>query len=94
MMPPARHCPLILLCFSGFGAKLLASEATLYRAINLNGPSLIIGNLPWESGIAAQDFLANGNVFESQNVPLKPPAEAPVRRCCAAASGAAKWPSN
>ena len=81
MMPPARHRPLILLCsilcFSSFGAKLLASEATLYRAINLNGPSLIIGNIPWESGIAAQDFRASGNLLESQKVPLKPPTEAP-----------------
>jgi hypothetical protein len=52
-----------------------ASEATFYRALNLNGPAVIIDGRGWE-GKDAADFSFKGNVFENQSVPLKPPTDA------------------
>ena len=54
-------------------APLLARQepASFHRAINLNGPALIIDGHPWESG-AADDLKSASKSFENQNVPLKP----------------------
>ncbi|MCU0719399.1 MAG: DUF1549 domain-containing protein, partial [Pirellula sp.] len=47
------------------------SDATFYRAINLNGPALVIDGQSWESG-DAQNLQIEGMAFESDSVPLKP----------------------
>lgn len=56
-----------------FAACALAqdSEPKFYRAINLNGPALVIDGQQWESGDAA-DVKIEGSAFENQDVPLKP----------------------
>jgi len=64
----------LLLIFLGVVSRAEAAEtpqAKLYRAINLNGPSLRIDGAMWESGDTA-NFRCNGNAFENQSVPLKP----------------------
>lgn len=45
--------------------------ATFYRAINLNGPALVIDGQSWESG-EAESLKIQGNAFENESVPLKP----------------------
>jgi hypothetical protein len=52
---------------------LLARQepALFHRAINLNGPALIIDGHPWESG-SADGLESTSKSFENQNVPLKP----------------------
>ena len=51
-----------------------ASEATFFRAINLNGPALTIDGYRWEAD--DEKFLkASGSSFENQGVPLKPPTD-------------------
>ncbi|MFN7844482.1 MAG: DUF1553 domain-containing protein [Pirellula sp.] len=46
-------------------------NATFYRAINLNGPALVIDGQSWESGDAL-NLQVDGMAFESESVPLKP----------------------
>lgn len=52
-------------------APLSAAEAVFYRAVNLNGPALVIDGRPWESKDTT-NVTATGNAFENQAVPLKP----------------------
>lgn len=47
------------------------SNAKFYRAINLNGPALVIDGQSWESGEAGS-IEVEGNAFENESVPLKP----------------------
>ena len=72
------HLPVLccLLYLFSLLETALGEEAIFYRAINLNGPAVQIGGLPWESGLAAKGFKPNGNKLDSPNVPLKPPTEA------------------
>jgi mono/diheme cytochrome c family protein len=56
----------LLLC-----SRLLGAEATFFRAINLNGPTLTIDGRAWEAGDAT-NVVINGNSFENQAVALKP----------------------
>lgn len=42
-----------------------------YRAINLNGPALVIDGQSWESG-SAKNLQIEGNAFENDSVRLKP----------------------
>lgn len=50
------------------------AEARFYRAINLNGPALVIDGQSWEAG-DAQNLKIDGMAFESELVPLKPPTD-------------------
>src|SRR5688500_8240045 len=52
-----------------------AAEATFFRALNLNGPALVIDGHAWE-GTNASNFVCNGQSFENQSVPLKPATDA------------------
>ncbi len=47
------------------------SIAQFYRAVNLNGPAMVIDGQPWEAG-DAQDLRFEAMAFENQDVPLKP----------------------
>jgi hypothetical protein len=58
-----------------FAGVARAGEATFYRAINLNGPALIIDGRQWE-GTNAVNFKCNGQSFENQSVALKPATDA------------------
>lgn len=49
-------------------------QANFYRAINLNGPALVIDGQAWEGG-DAQNLQIDGMAFESELVPLKPPTD-------------------
>ncbi|MDZ4288910.1 MAG: DUF1549 domain-containing protein, partial [Prosthecobacter sp.] len=51
------------------------AEATFWRAVNLNGPALIVDGHRWE-GKDAPNFAFKGKSFENQRVPLKPPVDA------------------
>ncbi|MCI0535847.1 MAG: DUF1553 domain-containing protein [Verrucomicrobiales bacterium] len=51
-----------------------AADATFYRAINVNGPPLVIDGRSWD-GESAPDFSATGKQFENHNVRLKPPTD-------------------
>ena len=53
-----------------------AAEATLVRALNLNGPALAIDGRAWEASAGAKDFKAAGKTFANQKVLLKPPTDA------------------
>ena len=48
-----------------------AGDATFFRAINLNGPALVIDGNSWE-GADAKHFSATGKTFENQSVSLRP----------------------
>ena len=50
---------------------LQAKDATLLRAVNLNGPALEIDGRQWE-GAAASNVVVRGKTFENQAVALKP----------------------
>ncbi|MCI0538367.1 MAG: DUF1553 domain-containing protein [Verrucomicrobiales bacterium] len=52
-----------------------AVDATFYRAINLNGPALVIDGQAWE-GRDVGNFTATGKEFENQKIPLRPPTDA------------------
>src|SRR5687768_6820614 len=66
-----RVCLLLLLaCINA-----PAADVTFFRAINLNGPALVIDGYQWESE-ATTNFAATGNAFENQKVTLKPPTDA------------------
>ncbi|HEX3132801.1 MAG TPA: DUF1549 domain-containing protein [Planctomycetota bacterium] len=64
------NCRTLLLLAITLGG-LFAAEATFVRAVNLNGPALIIDGHPWE-GKDAANLTVEGNAFENQAVPLKP----------------------
>jgi glucose/arabinose dehydrogenase len=54
------------------------SSATLYRAININGPALVIDGNNWVSSTGAPNFsfTTNNTVFNDQSVPLIPSTDA------------------
>jgi mono/diheme cytochrome c family protein len=58
-------------CLAAAMAVVHGAEATLYRALNLNGPELVLDGRKWE-GSNAPAFTAKGNRFENQSVPLRP----------------------
>ena len=61
-----------------------ACGPVLYRAVNLNGPALVIDGTPFEDGFTAPDFSSGPLTFCNQSVPLVPPtgaAEAEMIRC-------------
>lgn len=47
------------------------SDATFYRAVNLNGPELVIDGQRWEAD-DAKNLQVEGMSFENDSVPLKP----------------------
>jgi hypothetical protein len=51
-----------------------AAEATFFRAINLNGPAVMIDSYPWQAD-DEKNLKATGSSFENQAVPLKPPTD-------------------
>lgn len=51
--------------------------ASFYRAINLNGPALVIDGQSWESD-DAENLRIEGDAFENESVPLKPATD-PIR---------------
>ncbi len=53
-------------------SRLLASDATFIRGINLNGSAVMLDGHAWESSADAKDFKSNGKTFENQKVVLKP----------------------
>ncbi|MEJ1241371.1 putative Ig domain-containing protein [Chryseolinea sp. T2] len=54
-----------------------AAAATLYRAINLNGPALVIDGINWETGTGAPNLsFTNGTAFSNQTVTLVPTTDA------------------
>ncbi|MBS0264169.1 MAG: hypothetical protein JSS02_19690, partial [Planctomycetes bacterium] len=60
-----------LFCCTVATAAAQEPSARFYRAINLNGPAMVIDGQPWEAG-DAKDLRCAANAFENQNVPLKP----------------------
>ena len=66
-----------------------AAQATFFRAINLNGPSLTIDGHTWD-GKDARDFAATGKSFENQKVPLQPPTDAARTQMIRSSVGATK----
>ncbi len=69
----SRWCTLLLCLGHVVGAW--AGEAAFVRAVNLNGPALIIDGHPWE-GKDAPGLTVQGNAFENQQVTLKPATDA------------------
>lgn len=53
-------------------SPLSADNAAFYRAINLNGPALVIDGRKWEAGASATNLATTGKSFENQAVALKP----------------------
>lgn len=52
-------------------------SATFYRAINLNGPALVVDGKNWEASASAARFsYTNGQTFTNQSVTLKPATDA------------------
>ena len=47
------------------------APARFYRAVNLNGPALVIDGNPWEAGDSS-NVRCQGNAFENQSVRLRP----------------------
>ncbi|MFN0068014.1 MAG: DUF1553 domain-containing protein [Limisphaerales bacterium] len=72
-MHPPRCLAWLMLMLPVVGRP--ADEATFFRAINLNGPALVLDGHAWETGDAT-NLVVNGNAFENQAVPLKPPTDA------------------
>jgi hypothetical protein len=73
---PARSIPTLatLLWVLGMllpGAGVRGHEALFYRAINLNGPPLILDGRAWE-GEATTNRVLGGKAFENQQVALRP----------------------
>jgi hypothetical protein len=66
-MPPRI---LLLLVFTA--PLAMAEDARFHRAVNLNGPALIIDGHQWEAAAEARDFSFKGKTFENQKVTLKP----------------------
>ncbi|MDI1315172.1 DUF1549 domain-containing protein, partial [Prosthecobacter sp.] len=54
---------------------LMGAEAVFYRALNLYGPALTIGDHAWESAVGAKNVKVSGKTFENQKVLLKPPTD-------------------
>ncbi len=73
-----RRLPLLFLT-ALLAAAPCAGEVTFFRAINLNGPALVIDGRLWE-GREAPDFVARGDTFENQNVKLVPVTDEPRAR--------------
>ena len=46
--------------------------ATFYRAVNLNGPSLVIDGHPWEAESEAKGVKAQGFTLDYPGIPLNP----------------------
>jgi hypothetical protein len=65
---------LVLLAWAAW--PLAAQDAVLLRAVNLNGPALVIDGQQWEAGAGAKDFRFEGKTFDNQSVVLKPAAGA------------------
>ncbi len=52
-----------------------ADAVRLHRAVNINGPALVVDGLAWQSGQDAQDFkVLKGTPFENQTIAVKPTA--------------------
>jgi hypothetical protein len=53
-------------------------QSTFYRAININGPALVIDGNNWVSSTGASNFsfTTNNTVFASQGIALVPPTDA------------------
>ncbi len=69
-----RHLTLrVLLCFGWLAmpGRMLAADATFFRAVNFNGPAVEVDGRPWE-GTNATNVVINGKRFENQAVALKP----------------------
>ncbi|MCR2793002.1 PQQ-dependent sugar dehydrogenase [Microbacterium sp. zg.Y625] len=49
---------------------------TLYRAVNLNGPALTVGDVPFEAGTSATNLATGPSRFCNQNVTLIPATDA------------------
>ena len=62
-----------VLMLAGAG-RAPAAEARFVRAVNLNGPPLVIDGRQWQ-GEDAADFTAKGQRFENQSVLLRPAVE-------------------
>ena len=62
-----------MLMLAGAG-RAPAAEARFVRAVNLNGPPLVIDGRQWQ-GEDAADFTAKGQRFENQSVLLRPAVE-------------------
>ncbi len=56
-------------------AETSPATPKLYRAINLNGPSLLIDDVTWEAGEEAVDVKYGGKTFENQSISLSPPTD-------------------
>ena len=54
-----------------------AEDARFVKAINLNGPPLIIDGHQWLGSKNSPDFTASGQHFENQQVPLRPATDPP-----------------
>ena len=70
---PLANCLLIAFCLANLTASVVALEqpAIFYRAVNLNGPSLLIDGQQWEAG-STSDLECDAKAFENQQVILKP----------------------
>jgi hypothetical protein len=55
-------------------AALAEEQAAFFRAINLNGPALVIDGHPWDAG-DARGIHCDHAAFEDQAVPLLPPTD-------------------
>jgi len=69
-----RHLTLrVLLCLGWLAmpGRMLAADATFFRAVNFNGPAVEVDGRPWE-GTNATNVVINGKKFENQAVALKP----------------------
>jgi Protein of unknown function (DUF4038)/Putative collagen-binding domain of a collagenase len=60
--------------------KTLSAQSALYRAININGPELVIDGEKFEDGRRAEGFFIRGTAFENQSVLLSPRAESNTAR--------------
>ena len=70
---PLANFLLIAFCLANLTASVVAREqpAIFYRAVNLNGPSLLIDGQQWEAG-STSDLECDAKAFENQQVILKP----------------------
>jgi mono/diheme cytochrome c family protein len=66
-------CVAALCCLNSF-THAFDQSAHFYRAINLNGPALIIDGNSWEAGHVS-DLKSQAKSFENQRIPLTPPTD-------------------